>query len=119
MKKIVVLAALLTFALAAMAQAETLKLLTWKGYAPEELVNKFQKETGMEGIGAVTTSSPSSPTSGVPSGERASTPQPSARQLISPSQTGTSGEPPTKAVHTSVPPETDSRWTDGLIASYT
>jgi spermidine/putrescine transport system substrate-binding protein len=47
MKKIVVLAALLTFALAAMAQAETLKLLTWKGYAPEELVNKFQKETGI------------------------------------------------------------------------
>ena len=27
--------------------AETLSLLTWKGYAPKELVEKFQKETGI------------------------------------------------------------------------
>ena len=51
--------------------------------------------------------------------ENASMEAPSWRQLISPSQTGTSGEAPTKAVQTSVPPETDSRWTVGLTASYT
>ncbi len=27
--------------------AETLSLLTWKGYAPKNLVEKFQKETGI------------------------------------------------------------------------
>ena len=27
--------------------AETLSLLTWKGYAPQNLVEKFQKETGI------------------------------------------------------------------------
>lgn len=27
--------------------AETLELLTWKGYAPNELIEKFQKETGI------------------------------------------------------------------------
>ena len=27
--------------------AETLSLLTWKGYAPKSLVEKFQKETGV------------------------------------------------------------------------
>ena len=30
------------------AKAETLSLLTWKGYAPKNLVDKFQKETGIE-----------------------------------------------------------------------
>jgi spermidine/putrescine transport system substrate-binding protein len=30
------------------ATAETLSLLTWKGYAPKNLVDKFQKETGIE-----------------------------------------------------------------------
>lgn len=30
------------------ATAETLSLLTWKGYAPKNLVEKFQKETGIE-----------------------------------------------------------------------
>ncbi len=30
------------------ATAETLSLLTWKGYAPKILVEKFQKETGIE-----------------------------------------------------------------------
>lgn len=29
------------------ASAETLSLLTWKGYAPKNLVDKFQKETGI------------------------------------------------------------------------
>ena len=28
-------------------QAETLKILTWKGYAPKSLVSKFKKETGI------------------------------------------------------------------------
>ncbi len=65
------------------------------------------------------TSSPCSPVSGRPSGANASTAQPRWRQLISPSQTGTSGEAPTKAVQTSVPPDTDWRWTDGLTDSYT
>ena len=31
-----------------LATAETLSLLTWKGYAPKALVEKFQKETGIE-----------------------------------------------------------------------
>jgi spermidine/putrescine transport system substrate-binding protein len=30
------------------ASAETLELLTWKGYAPKVLIEKFQKETGIE-----------------------------------------------------------------------
>ena len=30
------------------AAADTLSLLTWKGYAPKTLVDKFQKETGIE-----------------------------------------------------------------------
>ena len=29
------------------ASAETLELLTWKGYAPKDLVDQFQKETGI------------------------------------------------------------------------
>ena len=32
---------------AAPVNAETLELLTWKGYAPKELIDKFQKETGI------------------------------------------------------------------------
>ena len=28
-----------------MMAAETLKLLTWKGYAPKQLVDKFEQET--------------------------------------------------------------------------
>src|SRR4029079_16015439 len=79
----------------------------------------FQKLTGMEGMGAVMTSSPCSPITGRPSGEKASTAQPRWRQLISPSHTGTSGDAPTNVVHTSVPPDTDCRWTDGSRASYT
>lgn len=31
---------------AQMAQAETLRLLTWGGYAPEEVIEKFEAETG-------------------------------------------------------------------------
>ena len=44
--------AVTTFALMGLAlnvqAAEPLKILTWKGYAPQELVDKFEKETGMK-----------------------------------------------------------------------
>ncbi|SHO43654.1 extracellular solute-binding protein [Desulfopila aestuarii] len=44
--------AVTTFALMGLAlnvqAAESLKILTWKGYAPQELVEKFEKETGMK-----------------------------------------------------------------------
>jgi spermidine/putrescine transport system substrate-binding protein len=39
------LALVLVLSTSALAQ-ETLKILTWKGYAPQELVDKFEKETG-------------------------------------------------------------------------
>lgn len=42
----------LTAAVAAMgltaAQAETLRLLTWSGYAPDEVVTQFKAETGID-----------------------------------------------------------------------
>lgn len=47
MKKIVLLL-LCSFALVGFAQAETLSLLTWKGYAPQKLVDAFEKETGIK-----------------------------------------------------------------------
>jgi len=48
MKRIFVFALLAMFALAGTAQAETLKLLTWKGYAPQKLIETFEKETGIK-----------------------------------------------------------------------
>lgn len=49
MKKIVVLAVMLTVSLSSNAfSQETLKILTWKGYAPQALVEKFEKETGIK-----------------------------------------------------------------------
>jgi len=47
MKKTLLLLILALFTVTATAQAETLKLLTWKGYAPKALVDKFEKETGI------------------------------------------------------------------------
>ncbi len=41
------MAAVLVLAFTVPAAAETLELLTWKGYAPNELIDKFQKETGI------------------------------------------------------------------------
>ena len=41
------MAAALLLALTVPAAAETLELLTWKGYAPAELIAKFEKETGI------------------------------------------------------------------------
>lgn len=49
-KTIVVLCVLSAFALVftgGLYAAETLSLLTWKGYAPKNLVEKFEKETGI------------------------------------------------------------------------
>lgn len=48
MKRIVVFALLALFVLAGTAQAETLKILTWKGYAPQKLIDTFEKETGIK-----------------------------------------------------------------------
>ncbi len=41
------IAAVLFLAVTVPAAAETLELLTWTGYAPKELIEKFQKETGI------------------------------------------------------------------------
>ncbi len=38
---------LLVFGVANLYAAEELSLLTWKGYAPQSLVDKFQEETGI------------------------------------------------------------------------
>jgi len=49
MKRLLTLASVALIGLASSAQAQdTLKILTWKGYAPQELVTKFEKETGMK-----------------------------------------------------------------------
>lgn len=49
MKKLLALTAMFTFAWSANALAQdTLKILTWKGYAPQELVDKFEKENGVK-----------------------------------------------------------------------
>ena len=64
----------------------------------------------------------SSPTSSItlwPSASQASTAQPSMRACSSPSYTGSSGQPPTKAVHTSVPPLVENSHTSGSTCSYT
>ncbi|MDD1780345.1 extracellular solute-binding protein [Enterovibrio sp. ZSDZ35] len=37
-----------TLLLAQTAHAETLRLLTWGGYAPQEVIDQFQKETGID-----------------------------------------------------------------------
>ncbi|WP_207261435.1 extracellular solute-binding protein [Desulfovibrio sp. Huiquan2017] len=48
MKRIFVVFLLAMFAFAGTARAETLKLLTWKGYAPQKLVEQFEEETGIK-----------------------------------------------------------------------
>src|SRR5664279_6296498 len=74
-----------------------------------------QKNTGIEGIGAVTTSSPTSSVNDSPVRENASTRAPNARQEISPFQTGTVGAAPTSAVQMSVPPDSDAIWISCLL----
>src|SRR5262245_11946393 len=78
-----------------------------------------QKPTGMDGIGAVITISPSRPTTGRPASSNASTLAPSIRQLISPAHTGTSGDGPRNPVQRSVPPLSDPTGMDGETASRT
>ena len=68
-------------------------------------------------MGRVITSSPTSSITRRPGGSNASTEAPSARQEISPRQTGTVGATPTNAAQTSVPPETDAIWTCSPTAS--
>ncbi len=49
MKKLFAVATFAMLGLATSAQAaDTLKILTWKGYAPQALVEKFEQETGMK-----------------------------------------------------------------------
>lgn len=49
MKRLFVAATAAFFSLTVHAQAaDTLKILTWKGYAPQSLVEKFEKETGIK-----------------------------------------------------------------------
>ncbi len=48
MKKITLLTAACCFFMATAVQAETLKILTWKGYAPQVLIEKFEKDTGIK-----------------------------------------------------------------------
>lgn len=52
MKKIVFLSAMIVFAFLVVgigqATAETLRLITWSGYTPKVLLDKFEKETGIK-----------------------------------------------------------------------
>src|ERR1700722_7282533 len=77
------------------------------------------KYSGIDGIGSVITSSPTSSTSGLPSADHDSTAQPSARAWISPMYTGSVGEPPTNAVQTSVPPDVENSQVSDPNWSYT
>src|SRR5262245_50361047 len=79
----------------------------------------FQNETGIDGSGAVSTSSPVSPTTARPSGSNASTLAPSDAAWSSPAWTGSVGTPPTNALQTSVPPLNETSQTSGFTASYT
>lgn len=47
LKKLILGAVVLTFSSAAMSK-ETLKIITWKGYAPKAIVTAFEKETGIK-----------------------------------------------------------------------
>ena len=73
----------------------------------------------MEGIGLVTTSSPTSPITGRPSAFQASSATPRFGAEISPAQTGVVGALPAKAPTTSVPPLVDASWTVGPTWSRT
>lgn len=47
LQKLILGAVVLTFSSAAMSK-ETLKIITWKGYAPKSIVTAFEKETGIK-----------------------------------------------------------------------
>lgn len=78
-----------------------------------------QKPTGMDGIGEVMTSSPSSPTTTFPSRSNALASTPRLAPDISPTQTGCSGDAWTSPVQTSVPPLPTLSRTDGPSCSAT
>ena len=48
MKKIILISAAALTLSTSLVAGETLRLLTWKGYAPAQLVKKFEKETGID-----------------------------------------------------------------------
>src|SRR5690606_5061713 len=77
----------------------------------------FQNMTGIDGIGAVRTSSPTSPTTGLPSGSKDSTFAPRDRHGMTPALIGWSGVAPTHPVHASVPPENDPTGTPGSCSA--
>src|SRR3954466_5977228 len=79
----------------------------------------FQNATGIDGSGAVSTSSPTSSITGSPSSSNASTLAPSERACSSPSYTGSVGTPPTNALHTSVPPLAANSQVSRPSSSYT
>src|SRR5699024_7469434 len=78
-----------------------------------------QNATGIDGSGSVNTSSPGRPTTAVPSSSNASTRAPSIAPGMRPATTGRSGEAPTNAVHTSVPPLIELSKPSDVTASYT
>ena len=47
MRKRILLVLLALLVLAGVSQAQTLRLLTWKGYAPQPLIDAFEKDTGI------------------------------------------------------------------------
>ena len=63
----------------------------------------------MDGIGAVTTSSPTSPVTGLPAASKASTWAPRNRPAMIPARTGSRGLDPMNPVQTSVPPDIEPR----------
>src|SRR5882757_8003176 len=79
----------------------------------------FHNATGMDGIGAAITISPTSPTTGLPSGDQASIRTPRYGACISPAYTGNIGLVPLNALHTSVPPQSEPSSRSRLTLSYT
>ena len=75
-----------------------------------------QNFRGIEGKGAVQTSSPAAPSRDRPRSSRTSTAMPNVGPWISPACTGNVGSPPTKEPHRSVPPDIDARWTSSLMS---
>jgi hypothetical protein len=79
----------------------------------------FQNPTGIDGIGRVTTSSPTSSTTGFPLASQASSATPSSGAEISPAHTGVVGALPANPLTTSVPPVVEASWTVSATCSAT
>jgi hypothetical protein len=71
------------------------------------------------GNGFVHTSSPFSPTTGLPASSSTSTASPSERHCSSPRNTGSTALASANAAMMSVPPEMEDRHTSGLMSRYT